>query len=226
MRPVILSLSFMISNKGNNPENISNLSKTTRIEIELRVLTQPVPPYGEKGDDASRGGGWGGCTWGRRWIREDHVGKTIFFHRQICDSFIFFNIHDKINLITKLQPYCFHGKISSARMSIFSNFYCSCFTMLCSFLLYSKVNQLNIYICPLFCTSFPLIIGHRWAPSRVPCATQQVLIESESVVTQSCPTLWSYGRARLLCPWGFLGKNTRVSSHSLLQGSSQLRDWT
>lgn len=60
MREVIVSLSFMISYKGNNPENISNLSKTTQIEIELkRVLTQPVPPYGKKGDDAGRGVGWG-----------------------------------------------------------------------------------------------------------------------------------------------------------------------
>lgn len=79
----------MISNKGNNPENISNLSKTTRIEIELRVLTQPVPPYGEKGDDASRGVGWGGArgaedesertTWGRLFFFTDKFVIPLFF---------------------------------------------------------------------------------------------------------------------------------------------------
>ena len=88
MRPVILSLSFMISNKGNNPENISNLSKTTRIEIELRVLTQPVPPYGEKGDDASRGVRWGArgaedeserTTWGRLFFFTDKFVIPLFF---------------------------------------------------------------------------------------------------------------------------------------------------
>ena len=31
--------------------------------------------------------------------------------------------------------------------------------------------------------------------------------------------------ARLFCPWDFLGKNTGVGCHFLLQGSSQLRDW-
>ena len=37
---------------------------------------------------------------------------------------------------------------------------------------------------------------------------------------QSCPTLQPHGLepARLLCPWDFLGKNTAVGSHALLQG--------
>ena len=30
----------------------------------------------------------------------------------------------------------------------------------------------------------------------------------------------------MLCPWDFPGKNTGVSCHFLLQGSSQPRDWT
>ena len=90
MRPVILSLSFMISYKGNNPENISNLSKTTRIEIELRVLTQPVPPYGEIGDDASRGVGWGMHLGSEDESERTTWGRLFFFHRQVCDSFIFF----------------------------------------------------------------------------------------------------------------------------------------
>ena len=39
-------------------------------------------------------------------------------------------------------------------------------------------------------------------------------------VTRSCPTLCNpHGlqSARLLCPWGFPGKNTGVGCHSLLQ---------
>ena len=51
----------------------------------------------------------------------------------------------------------------------------SCFTMLCQFLLYGKVNQLYVYICPLF-FGFPSHLGHHRALSRVPCAIQQVLI--------------------------------------------------
>ena len=39
--------------------------------------------------------------------------------------------------------------------------------------------------------------------------------ESESEVAQSCPTL----PTRLLRPWNFPGKNTRVGCHFLLQGN-------
>ena len=40
------------------------------------------------------------------------------------------------------------------------------------------------------------------------------------LVDQSCPTLWYHGLqlARSLCPWNSPEKNTRVGSHSLLQG--------
>ena len=51
----------------------------------------------------------------------------------------------------------------------------SCFTMLCQFLLNSKVNQLYVYIYPLF-FGFLSHLGHHRALSRVPCAIQQVLI--------------------------------------------------
>ena len=50
----------------------------------------------------------------------------------------------------------------------------SCFTILCQFLLYSKVNQLYVYIYPLF-FGFPSHLGHHRALSRVLCAIQQVL---------------------------------------------------
>ena len=43
----------------------------------------------------------------------------------------------------------------------------SCFTMLCYFLMYSKVNQ------PFkFFLEFPSHLGHQIALSRVPCAVQ------------------------------------------------------
>ena len=52
---------------------------------------------------------------------------------------------------------------------------CTCFTILCQFLLYKKENQLYIYICPLF-FGFPSQLGHHRELSRAPQAVQQVLI--------------------------------------------------
>ena len=51
----------------------------------------------------------------------------------------------------------------------------SCFTMLCQFLLYSKVNQVHVNIYPLF-FGFPSHRGHYGVLNRVPCAIQSVLI--------------------------------------------------
>ena len=47
-------------------------------------------------------------------------------------------------------------------------------------------------------------------------------------VAHSCSTLQLHGlwSARLLCPWNFPGKNTRVGCHFLLQKSSWPRDQT
>ena len=47
----------------------------------------------------------------------------------------------------------------------------SCFTMLCSFLLYSKANQLYAHIYPVF-----FHLDHHRALSSVPCAIQSFLI--------------------------------------------------
>ena len=47
--------------------------------------------------------------------------------------------------------------------------------MFYSFLLYNKVNQLFVYIYPLF-FGFPSHLGHYRAFSRVPCAIQLVFI--------------------------------------------------
>ena len=52
---------------------------------------------------------------------------------------------------------------------------CTCFTILCQFLLYKKENQLYIYICPLF-FGFTSHLGHHKVLSRVPCAIQLVLV--------------------------------------------------
>ena len=56
--------------------------------------------------------------------------------------------------------------------------------MLCQFLLYSKVNQLYVYIYSLL-FGFPSHLDHHRALSRVLCAIQQVLI-SYLVYTQQC----------------------------------------
>ena len=47
-----------------------------------------------------------------------------------------------------------------------------------------------------------------------------IYIESESEVTQSCPTLRPHGlqSTRLLCPWDFPGNSPGVDCHFLLQG--------
>ena len=50
----------------------------------------------------------------------------------------------------------------------------SCFTMSCQHLLNSKVYQLSVYILLLF--RLPSHLVHHRALSRVPCATQRVLI--------------------------------------------------
>ena len=47
--------------------------------------------------------------------------------------------------------------------------------MLCWFLLHSRMNQLYIYIYPLFFRFFSHI-GHYTVLSRAPCAIQKVLI--------------------------------------------------
>ena len=74
----------------------------------------------------------------------------------------------------------------------------------------------------------PTRLPHPWAsPGRntgVGChfLLQCMKVESESEVTQSCPTLSNpHGlqATRLLRPWDFPGKSTGVGCHCLLQGS-------
>ena len=55
--------------------------------------------------------------------------------------------------------------------------------MLCQFQVYNKVNQLYIYIYPLFFRFFSHI-GHYTVLSRVPCAIHQVLVSYLSYIQQ------------------------------------------
>ena len=59
--------------------------------------------------------------------------------------------------------------------------------MLCQFLLYNKMNQLQVYIYLLF-FRFPSYTGHHREFSRVSCATQQVLIRDVLLITIECST--------------------------------------
>ena len=55
------------------------------------------------------------------------------------------------------------------------------------------------------------------------CDVRHTLCLTHGVLGCSVMSLWP---SRLLCPWGFPGKNTGVGWHFLLQGSSWLRDQT
>ena len=68
---------------------------------------------------------------------------------------------------------------------------------------------LNPKVCPV-----PLcLLCCRWRDTRMPCQSRLVVSDS----------LWPHGP---YSPWSSPGQNTRVSSLSLLQGSSQPRDQT
>ena len=75
--------------------------------------------------------------------------------------------------------------------------------MLYSFLLYSKVTQLSVYIHPFFCI-FPSHSGHHGARSGVPCAAQQVPISYLEVYP--IPT----------CPWRCQGGGGRRGEGAVL----------
>ena len=105
-----------------------------------------------------------------------------------------------------------------------------CFRVSCQFLMYSKVNQLYIYIYPLF-HGFPSPLRSPRSPDWVPCAAQQVLIcylfyiqyqscGSESVSHSAMSASLRPHRlqpARLLCLCNSPGKNTGMGCHFLLQ---------
>ena len=70
---------------------------------------------------------------------------------------------------------------------------CSCFTVLCYLLLYSKVNQLHVcvylYICVcIVLFQFPSHLGHHIALRTVTCAIQMVLISYHGITLQNIQT--------------------------------------
>ena len=104
----------------------------------------------------------------------------------------------------------------------------SCFTRLCSILLYSKANQPHAYTDPLF-SGFPSHLGHHRALNRVPCAVPWVLTVcvcvTHSAVSDSCnPTDYSPPDSSV---HGILqARILQWVATSFSRGSSQSRDQT
>ena len=71
--------------------------------------------------------------------------------------------------------------------------------MLCQFQVYSKVNQLKIYIYPLFLMFFSHIGPYR-VLSRALHAIQQVLACVHAKSLHSCPNLWTLWTIALQAP--------------------------
>ena len=71
----------------------------------------------------------------------------------------------------------------------YSMYTCSCFTLLCYFLLYNKLNQLCVCVCiyTLY-FEFPLHLGHHRALRTVTCATQVVPISYQGNILQNIQT--------------------------------------
>ena len=82
-----------------------------------------------------------------------------------CEFHVVFTCHELLFFFDFFPKYLF--------FLIFKKFLLaySRFTMLCYFLLYSKVNQFYVYIYPLFFRFF-FHIGHYRVLRRVPCAIQ------------------------------------------------------
>ena len=115
--------------------------------------------------------GWGGGYVGVG-------GGQLFFLFHLCDVWIF------RGLGAQTRRVCLAPGLFIYLFINFKNFYWSIVALLyvstqklmfCQFLLYSKVNQLYVYIYPLF-FGFSSHLGHHSALSRDPCAIQYVLI--------------------------------------------------
>ena len=70
---------------------------------------------------------------------------------------------------------CVNLDLQSGVLSIFSLLEYACFIILCWFLPYNEMNQLNVYmhLLPLGSPT-PAPVGHHRMPSRAPYATQQL----------------------------------------------------
>ena len=61
--------------------------------------------------------------------------------------------------------------------------------------------------------------SRRW--SLLSCCGWTLGVRACSVVSDSFATLWTVARHGILCPWDFVGKDTGMGCHSLLQGIFQ-----
>ena len=92
---------------------------------------------------------------------------------------------------------------------------CDCDLCLC---FYIKLCHLGLCIF--------LYLSYKPWRAKAMISISFVIPQSESEVTQSCPTLCNPMDTRLLRPWDFLGKSTGVGCHFLLQGTHRPRDRT
>jgi len=104
---------------------------------------------------------------------------------------------------TKTWPYLATSCILTCQHHGISLLEYSCFTMLHSFLLYSKVNQLWVYTCPSLC-SFP--------PTHLPSNPSK---SSQSTMPSSCVR-----QQRVTLPWVLFSNS---SSSSVRRGKEQVR---
>ena len=90
------------------------------------------------------------------------------------------------------------------------------------------INCSALFSSHLLYSLTPVIFSsHLWSPPRNSCWVLKQKCSSFKVICCCCsvaklcpPLLWRHGlqTARLLCPWDFSGKNTRVGCHFILQG--------
>ena len=71
----------------------------------------------------------------------------------------------------------------------------SCFTLVCQFLLYSKVNQPYVYIYPFF-FGFPSLLGHHRAQAEFPVLYNRFLL----VIYFIHSSIYIYRQNFLICP--------------------------
>ena len=96
--------------------------------------------------------------------------------------------------------------------------------MLCYFLLYSKENQLCVYIIPSLLDFLPVEVTAELCTELSALYSTFLLViyfthAAAARLLQSCLTLrpHRWQPTRLLCPWDSPGKNTGVGCHFLLQ---------
>ena len=97
----------------------------------------------------------------------------------------------------------------------------TCSTSLCSLPMFSMCISTLTFVYMYLCMYVSIYVC-----KEVCIHTYLYMYESESEVTQSCPTLCEPVDTSLLRPWDFLGKSTGVGCLYLPQGTSWPRDQT